>query len=62
MREIFGGLYSKKLNLPFVKTHELQSGTGGLSLRNTEKLFQILTIAKKSKFFQKFIWDNRQSN
>lgn len=62
MSEIFGGLYCKKLKLPFVNTHELQGGTGGLSLRNTEKLFQILTIAKKSKFFQKFIWDNRQFN
>ena len=62
LTEHFGKLYRRRIKLPFGKIHELQSGNGGLSLRNTNEIYEILVLALKSKFFEREINDFRNIN
>jgi hypothetical protein len=62
IREFFGHIYTNRTYLPFGKLHELQSGNGGLSLRNPNQINQILKSAHKSLFFQKIIGESRNIN
>jgi hypothetical protein len=62
LTEHLGKLYRRKIRIPFGKIHQLQSGNGGLSLRNTNKIYEILTLALKSKFFAREINEFRNIN
>jgi hypothetical protein len=60
--QIRSKIYFNRIRFPSPFTHELQSGNGGLSLRNTTKIFEILKLTKKSKVLNSFINENRGSN
>lgn len=62
LSEFFGKVYTRKIHLPLVNLHELQSGNGGLSLRDTQQLCNILKLANKSDYFLKLIGSTRQIN
>lgn len=62
IREFLGRIYTNRTYLPFGRLHELQSGNGGLSLRNPNQINQILKLAHKSLFFQKIIGETRNIN
>jgi hypothetical protein len=55
-------LYFNRIRFSSPISYKLQSGTGGLSLRKTRKLYELLTTVNKSSFYNSVIGKNRNAN
>lgn len=49
LREVFGRLFYDRGNIPFGRKYILDSGNGGLSLRNVKSLLELLSVWQEDK-------------
>lgn len=60
--EFFNTIFVNRKSILLRNNHELESGNGGLSLRDPKVIHKILKDSSKSKFFNKIINNNRKIN